>query len=72
MKKLLLAIFLLCLLLSCKVEKPRDTINIALSQEMPTLDVHRNSSQVIRYILCGNTLERLIDLDENGNIIGIF
>lgn len=69
MKKLLLAIFLLCLLISCKVEKPRDTINIALSQEMPTLDVHRNSSQVIRYILCGNTLERLIDLDENGRVV---
>lgn len=69
MKKLIIAFFIFCLLISCSVQKPRDTINIALSQEMPTLDVHRNSSQVIRYILCGNTLERLIDLDGEGNVV---
>lgn len=69
MKKILILILLTILLFSCSNEKAKDTINVALSQEMPTLDVHRNSSQVIRYILCGNTLERLIDLDENGNIV---
>ena len=62
MKKLILLLMITMMLLSCtEKESVKDTIDIALSQEMPTLDVHKNSSQVIRYILCGNTLERFID-----------
>lgn len=62
MKKLILLLMITLMLLSCtEKESVKDTIDIALSQEMPTLDVHKNSSQVIRYILCGNTLERFID-----------
>ncbi len=67
MKKLALLLLITLLFVSCAKDVPvKDTINIALSQEMPTLDVHRNSSQVIRYILCGNTLERFIDRGDDG------
>ena len=65
-----LLMVLLCLLLSlvsCKKEGS-DTIRIALSQEPVTTDIMVNTSLSGRLIFLGNVYEKLLVLDEEGNI----
>ena len=65
-----LLLVILCLLLSlvsCKKEGS-DTIRIALSQEPVTTDIMVNTSLSGRLIFLGNVYEKLLVLDEEGNI----
>ena len=67
MRLLLVLLCLLLSLVSCKKESS-DTIRIALSQEPVTTDIMVNTSLSGRLIFLGNVYEKLLVLDEEGNI----
>lgn len=70
MKRFLLPIFLAFLLVSCSSGQDDGTVlDIALSQEPPTLDVHVNSSLSVRCMMAGNVFERLVTLDSDGRAV---
>lgn len=69
MKKLLLILLSIFMLLSCTEKKDEKILNIAISQEPPTLDVNKNSSLSSRMIIVGNVLEKALTLDSNGNVV---
>ncbi len=69
MKKIILAFFIaLLLLISCNNEETEKIINVAVSQEPPTLDVMANTSLISRVIVVGNIYEKLLIMDCEGNI----
>ena len=51
---------------SCSSPSPGDVLDVAVSQEPPTFDVHVNSSQVARLVMTGNVFEQLVTLDSQG------
>ncbi len=57
------------MLLSCTPKKDIQVLNIAISQEPPTLDVNKNSSLSARMIIVGNVLEKALTLDSKGNVV---
>lgn len=67
MKKLAVAALAL-LLISCSPSEKDSSIDIALMQEPPTLDVQVNSSISGKMIAVGNIFEKLVNLDEDGDI----
>lgn len=67
MKKLLIVLLFILLLFSCNKEK--EGLSVALSQEPPVLDSAINSSISTRLITVGNIYEKLLTLDESGNIV---
>ncbi len=69
MRRVYILLLLTLLLFSCTKEKgDSSTINIALSQEPVTLDVMVSSSLSSRLIASGNIYEKLLVLDDEGNI----
>lgn len=69
MKKLSLILFLTLLLISCSINQQNNSLQIALSQEPPTLDVNKNSSISSRLILVGNVFEKLLTLNSRGTAV---
>ncbi len=70
MKKILLVLAITAALLSCSgEEKDGSTLNIAVSQDVATLDVMKSTSRVLRDILVGHVYEKLFVLSD-GNLIG--
>lgn len=67
MKKFLIVILLVILFVSCSEKKSESLLNVALSQEPPTLDINKNSSLSLRIIMVGNVFEKLFTLDGSGN-----
>ena len=57
---------LVFVLLSCKAEK--DYLSVAVSSELPTLDLQVNTSLSGRVIMVGNVYEKLFVLDAEGNV----
>lgn len=47
----------------------RDTINIAVAQEAPSLDLHKNSSLIARTMCRGTVWEQLVTLNGNGEAV---
>ena len=69
-KAIVLSLAAFVLLSSCSSpEADSAVLQVAVSQEPPTLDVHVNSSQVARYIMAGNVFERLVTLDGEGRAV---
>lgn len=69
MKRILPFLFAVLLFVSCS-DRPHDDslVKVALSSEMPTLDIMVNTSLVGRIVLLNNVYERLFSLDEEGNV----
>ena len=69
MKKIAFAFAIVLLLfISCNKTESINVINIAVSQEPPTLDVMANTSLISRVIAVGNIYEKLLIMDGDGNI----
>lgn len=67
MKKLsVLLIILLCLLSSCVRKQDERTLVVAYSQEIPNLDVQKNTNRSLRDMLVGSVYEKLFVMDEEG------
>ena len=69
MKLLSALLFSLFLLVSCTAENTSSFLSVAVAQEPPTLDVMVNSSVSGRNIAVGNVYERMLSMDDEGNII---
>ena len=65
---LLTILLSLSLLFSCSIAEEQPSLDIALMQEPPTLDVQVNSSISGKMIAVGNIFEKLISLDSDGKI----
>ncbi len=61
-----LLLSLMFLLSSCSLQNDAQVLDVAVSQEPPTFDVHVNSSQVARLVMTGNVFEQLVTLDGEG------
>ena len=68
MKYLSIFFTIILLVCSCTVKSDVSYINVAVSQEPVTTDVMVNTSLTGRLILVGNVYERLVVLDEEGNV----
>ena len=68
MKYLSIIFAIVLLVCSCAVKSDISYINVAVSQEPVTTDVMVNTSLTGRLILVGNVYERLVVLDEEGNV----
>ena len=72
MKKTLtyILIFIAILLSSCTSrEEGEHVLNIAYSQDIPSLDVMKSNNRALRDMLVGHVYERLFILDEEGSIV---
>ena len=68
--RLILLILIACtLFVSCVAERDGSVLSVATAQEPPTLDVMVSSSVSGRNIAVGNVYERLLSIDEDGNIV---
>lgn len=68
--RFLVIFFALLSLVSCAPDSgSRDVLDVAVSQEPPTFDVHVNSSQIARYVMAGNVFERLVTLNGEGRAV---
>ena len=47
----------------------QDTLHIAVTQQAPSLDLHKNSSLIARQIMDGSVFEKLVTLDKNGEAV---
>lgn len=63
MRKILLILFVLLFFISCREERDSDVLNVAISQDVASLDVMKSSSRVLRDILIGSVYEKLFVLD---------
>ena len=63
MRKILLILFVLLFFISCREERDSDVLNVAISQDVASLDVMKLSSRVLRDILIGSVYEKLFVLD---------
>lgn len=54
---------------SCNERHDEKMLSVAVAQEPPTLDVMVNTSLSGRNIVVGNVYERVLVIDENGNIV---
>ena len=63
MRKILLILFVLLFFISCREERESDVLNVAISQDVASLDVMKSSSRVLRDILIGSVYEKLFVLD---------
>ena len=67
MKKIpILFIIFSCLLVSCVRGRDDKTLVIAYSQEIPNLDVQKNTNRSLRDMLVGSVYEKLFVMDEHG------
>ena len=72
MKKALISILIIfsIFLTSCtKQDDGARIINIAYSQDIPSLDVMKSNNRALRDMLVGHVYERLFVLDENGELV---
>ena len=68
--RFLVILFALLSIVSCAPDSgSRDVLDVAVSQEPPTFDVHVNSSQIARYVMAGNVFERLVTLNGEGRAV---
>ncbi len=67
MKKAIILLLLALFLFSCEEKRDEDNLNIALSQDIDSLDVMKSTNRSLRDILIGSVYERLFVLD-NGKI----
>lgn len=47
----------------------RDTLNIAVAQQAPSLDLHKNSTLIARQMMDGTCWEKLVTLNSNGEAV---
>ena len=47
----------------------KDTLNIAVAQQAPSLDLHKNSSLIARQMIDGTCWEKLVTLNANGEAV---
>ena len=47
----------------------KDTLNIAVAQQAPSLDLHKNSSLIARQMMDGTCWEKLVTLNANGEAV---
>lgn len=47
----------------------KDTLNIAVAQQAPSLDLHKNSSLIARQMMDGTCWEKLVTLNANGETV---
>ncbi len=47
----------------------KDTLNIAVAQQAPSLDLHKNSSLIARQMMDGTCWEKLVTLNSNGEAV---
>ena len=69
MRRILLILIACTLFVSCVAERDGSVLSVATAQEPPTLDVMVSSSVSGRNIAVGNVYERLLSIDEDGNIV---
>jgi ABC-type dipeptide transport system, periplasmic component len=62
-------LLLLMLLVSCGRQPAEIVLDVAVSQEPPTLDVNKNSSVSSRLILVGNVFEKMLTLNGKGEAV---
>ena len=64
MRKILLALVVSVVFFSCSSEKSNEVLNIAISQDVDSLDVMKSTSRVLRDILVGSVYEKLFVLED--------
>ena len=64
MRKILLALVVSVVFFSCSSEKSNEVLNIAVSQDVDSLDVMKSTSRVLRDILVGSVYEKLFVLED--------
>ena len=72
MKKALISILMILSIFITSCTKQDDgarIINIAYSQDIPSLDVMKSNNRALRDMLVGHVYERLFVLDENGELV---
>ena len=47
----------------------KDTLNVAVAQQAPSLDLHKNSSLIARQMMDGTCWEKLVTLNANGEAV---